>query len=367
MSKLPDKICRRLKGFQSRFDKEKVKMNSHAARYGLALCIILLSVFVITANGQYTDSTKTAQAPQQTEAERKALQKIQAATDNEARLQAASEYISKFPKGTQRTQAAGFVADKIAEVQDASQRIPLAEKYLSIFSEPAEQEFVNPILRDAYLRANRPDDAFRLGAKWLEKHPEDVSALTQMAWTGVEQAKRNNPKFVPESEKYALKAIELIEADKRPEQIDALAWGQFKSSWLPVLYQSVGIFAMVRGKPAEALARFQKAISINPKDPANYLLIASVKHDEYIQMAQQYKSMPAGPAQDQLLEKINTKLDEVIQLYAQVVALSSLDPVHKTMHDQVLTDLQSYYKYRHNNSTEGLQQLIDKYKKGATP
>jgi len=28
----------------------------------------------------------------------------------------------------------------------------------------------------------------------------------------------------------------------------------------------------------------------------------------------------------------------------------------------MMADLTSYYKYRHNNSVEGMQQLIDKYK-----
>jgi len=32
------------------------------------------------------------------------------------------------------------------------------------------------------------------------------------------------------------------------------------------------------------------------------------------------------------------------------------------MMQQLTTDLTDYYKFRHNNSTEGLQQLIDKYK-----
>ena len=34
---------------------------------------------------------------------------------------------------------------------------------------------------------------------------------------------------------------------------------------------------------------------------------------------------------------------------------------------QFLQDLESYYKYRHNGSTEGMQQLIVKYKSAAKP
>ena len=36
---------------------------------------------------------------------------------------------------------------------------------------------------------------------------------------------------------------------------------------------------------------------------------------------------------------------------------------YQKLHDELLVDLKNYYSYRHNSSTEGLQQLIDKYKK----
>jgi len=57
----------------------------------------------------------------------------------------------------------------------------------------------------------------------------------------------------------------------------------------------------------------------------------------------------------------------VIDADAHLVALSEglapLQPVRQ----QVMADMESYYKYRHNNSTAGMQQLIDKYKVVAKP
>jgi hypothetical protein len=37
---------------------------------------------------------------------------------------------------------------------------------------------------------------------------------------------------------------------------------------------------------------------------------------------------------------------------------ATLQPVRQ----QFLQDLEAYYKYRHNNSTAGMQELINKYK-----
>jgi hypothetical protein len=45
------------------------------------------------------------------------------------------------------------------------------------------------------------------------------------------------------------------------------------------------------------------------------------------------------------------------------VALSDGVPAYLGLHDALMPDLEKYYKYRHKDSTEGLQQLIDKYKK----
>jgi len=37
------------------------------------------------------------------------------------------------------------------------------------------------------------------------------------------------------------------------------------------------------------------------------------------------------------------------------------------MYEQVMESVTPYYKYRHNRSTAGLQELIDKYKTPAKP
>jgi hypothetical protein len=85
-------------------------------------------------------------------------------------------------------------------------------------------------------------------------------------------------------------------------------------------------------------------------------------------MAAEHKSMAEGAPKAALMTKINAHLDEIVDHYAHAVALMEGQPQHQQLRAQVLQDMTSYYKFRHNGSTDGMQQLIDKYKKpAATP
>jgi len=105
-----------------------------------------------------------------------------------------------------------------------------------------------------------------------------------------------------------------------------------------------------------------KAAEVAPTDPFNYLLLAGILNEEYQDAATHYQSMPNGPAKDEEMKKILASLDQVIDAYAQTIALAEGNERLAPARQQYLHDLESYYKYRHNNSTEGMQQLIDKYK-----
>ncbi len=302
-------------------------------------------------------------APQMSADEQKALQKIMAAPDAAAKLQAASEYAKKYTKSTERAKVVSYVAGHISQVQDDAQRISLLENMLTVFKSPADADVINPILIDSYVRAKRTDDAFRMAETSLAKNTNDITLLTQMAIVGIEEAKRGNPKFAQQAMQYGAKAIELIEGGKRPADFDDARWNEYQTRWLPQLYQSLGLVAVMMRKPDEAKPKLEKAASLNPNDPFTQILLGSLVNEEYQQLAEQYKMMNAGPSRDAKLKEAEAKLDQVIEFYARAIALSEGKPEYQKLHDQILEDLQSYYKYRHNNSTDGLQQLIDKYKK----
>ena len=57
------------------------------------------------------------------------------------------------------------------------------------------------------------------------------------------------------------------------------------------------------------------------------------------------------------------QLDHVIDVYAQAIAASEASPQYQQAAAALRENLTAYYKYRHNNSTDGMQALIDRYKK----
>lgn len=333
-------------------------------------CLMLAAAAVSpTAAGARDDrqeKPKDNKAAQVSDAERKAATKINEAKDAAVRFQAASDFVQKYPKSTLRAQIAGNVVGHIANVQDVKQRISLAENFMNTFAEASETNLMYPVLIDAYLEAKRVEDGFNAASSWLEANPNEAGVLYILTLAGADEARRNNAKFAQQSQTYGLKAIELIEADKKPATMDAATWSKSKTTWLPQLYQSVGLIQLMSGNATEALPRIQKAMTLNPRDPFNYVLVSGIRNVEYEDMAKQYQAMPAGPSKDSMMKSITAKLDEVIDLYAHAVGLSEGRPEYKPLHDQILEGLQTYYKYRHK-STDGMQQLIDKYKNPPTP
>jgi tetratricopeptide (TPR) repeat protein len=303
------------------------------------------------------------QKPQISEGEQKALAKIEAAPDTAAKIQAITEFANKYPKSTQRAKVISYSLGEINKIPDQAQKIAMLEKMLTVFKEPTDADIINPFLVDAYVKAEKIDDAFRVASAAISRNPNDVAAMTQMTMVGVEQAKRQNPKYVQQSMQYGTKAIELIEAGKRPDQMDEAAWGEYRTRWLPQLYQSLGMLSMMSGNKEEAKTRLEKASSLNANDPFTFLLLGSLVEEEYRKFAEQHKAQSPGPLKDELLKQAHAKMDQVIEQYAHAVALSEGKPEYQKLHDQILEALDTYYKYRHAGSNNGLQQLIDKYKK----
>ena len=331
----------------------------------LAVCLIAFAPAAYAQDPYKTQDKAQPKTPQVSEAEEKALIKVRDAADPAAKLAAADEFVKKYPKSAKRGEVLVHVVAEIGKVADPAQQITMLENASTIFNQPGDAEKINPVILDAYLKANRLDDAFRIAAAVVEKNPNDVTVLTHMSLLGTDQAKARNAKFVQVSQTYGAKAIELIEGDKMPAGMDPAAWGQYKTRWLPQLYQSMGILSFVTGNKAEAKAKLDKAVAVNTTDPVTYMLLGSLSNEEYQQLAQQHKTMAAGPMKDQVLKDAHMKLDTVIEMFARAVALSEGQPQYQQLHDQLLADLTAYYKYRNNGKDEGLQQLIDKYKKPA--
>lgn len=340
-----------------------------------ALCVALVSAMCIVSAPAARAATGVApvqdkaqdKAAQPSDAERKAAQKVKDAKDTAAKLQAGSDFVAKYPASSLRPAVVDIVVDQIITTQDTAQRISLAEQYMNTFAEVRETDMMYPVLIDSYVAAKRTEDAFNAASTWLESNPNETGVLAVLALVGTDEAQRGNAKFAQPSRQYGLKAIELIEANKKPANMDDATWDKNKVLWLPQLYQATGLHSMMNNNAPDALTRLEKAAKLNPNDPLTYYLLGTIKNDAYTVAAKQFATIPAGAAKVEAQTKINAQLDEIIELYAHSIGLAAGKEQYKALHDQLLQDLSSYYKFRHNNSTDGMQKVIDKYKTPVAP
>ena len=338
-------------------------MKNIFANKTMAVFLCTLLIGCMTARAQQKQPNQPNLSPD----EQKLVGSIMSAKDAPAKLSAATELIKKYPKTAVRERVAENMANQVADLKDNTQRLTLAQQLETIFNDLAEVDIVGPVVVQAYADANQPDQALAKGAEFLSRAPDALILLVQLAGIGTDQAKKQNAKFIPQSIQHTTHAIELIEGDKKPEYIDDARWKEYKAQTLPALYQSRGLLNFAKGDRAEAKANYTKASQLNPADPFNFVMLGAMLNEEYQIAAKQYQTMTAGPNRDEQLKKVQGLLDSVIDAYAHAVALSEGNATLQQIRQQYAQDLESYYKYRHNGSTEGMQQLIDKYKGPAKP
>ncbi|HEX5703294.1 MAG TPA: hypothetical protein VFX97_08870 [Pyrinomonadaceae bacterium] len=336
-------------------------------RKAFILAIALVAFINVVTFAQTPTPSPTPQQPKLAPDEGKLVDKITAAPDPAAKLAAAAELIKKYPKTAIRDQVVLELANKIREVKDPAQKLTLAQQLQTMFSTPADETTVMPVVVDALADANQLDQAFTKGSDFLTRHPEAIEVLVELVSIGTEQAKKQNTKFIDQSIRYGTQAIALADANKKPADFDEASWQRFKATTVPSLHQSLGLLYMIKGSSAEAKAQYVKASQIAPSDPFNFVMIAALLNDEYQAAAKTYQSMAAGAPKDAQLKKVEALLDTVIDAYAHAIALSEGNAALAQVRQQYLQDLENYYKYRHNNSTTGMQQLIDKYKPAPKP
>lgn len=335
---------------------------------GLLVCLLALASISIAApallsSQDQKQDQKKDQGAQLSSDERNAIDKINKATGPEAKLKASADYLKKFGKSPMRPKVASYVAEEIARVQDNNQKIKLSQEFSSTFNQPGEADLVKPVLIEGYVATNKFDEAVSESNKYLEKNPEDVTVWIQIAWAGATQAQKDpqhpNPKLTQAALQAAAKAVELMEADKRPQRMDDKAWADYRNSWLWRLYQARGILLVVSNDKVAAKENFEKAIGIEPYEPSILLQLVNLSNDEYQALAQQYQK----EQKPELMTKALEKMDEVIDWYARAVAVTEGNPQLKELNGQLMENLKQYYAFRNNGKTDGLAGLIEKYKK----
>ncbi len=198
--------------------------------------------------------------------------------------------------------------------------------------------------------------------------PENLKVLIDLAYAGFAAATAKNEAFAADAINYAKKAMQLIEAGKAPDK-----WEPYlgKDDALAYLNNIIGQLTLQKN-PAEALPYLIKVAQYESKlkklSSTYGYIAAAYEAGPYAKLSEDYKACCAGkdetPESKLALENVNQVIDRMIDAYARAVALAT-DPTQQTAKKEWMDSLSQWYKYRHNQSVDGLDR-IDRRHSGET-
>ncbi|HLN99222.1 MAG TPA: hypothetical protein VK208_12230 [Pyrinomonadaceae bacterium] len=282
------------------------------------------------AQGQCTDESKSAWYADFTK---------NRTTDATKAYEAAKKYLAACP--TEEGQIPAYLKKWVAAYEKEARKIRLT---------------------DLFVNQRKYAEALALAKEILADEPENMTALIDLGYGGyVLAVTTKNESGNAEAISYAKKAIQAIEAGKAPE-----SWTPFKSKddALGYLYYSVG-YLQRTSNPTDALTNFIKAAQFESeikKNPQTYVFIAASYENEYAKQSAdyelKYKGKDETPESKLAIANINQLVDRIIDALARAVAVAGTDATAQASKAQWLTRLTELYKFRHNNSDAGLNELI---------
>lgn len=162
------------------------------------------------------------------------------------------------------------------------------------------------------------------------------------------------------------KAIEVIKSGKAP--VNVPDWDKKKPAVLASLYQTVGLYTWKASKKDDdALNTFKESIAQDCSDPVTYYFMAEVHKGKYDSLSKEYDSLAdadkTGDKGKEVLDKINSVVDQMIESYAKTLAVSeSRAKVYDKLRIGVQAALETFWKFRNNNTLDGLPDFTAKFK-----
>lgn len=240
------------------------------------------------------------------------------------------------------------------------------QKFVTQYGEAVRKVGNVTELNDALYTKKDYAKAFQVGNQMIAADPENLSLLIQLGYAGYNAQSLNPPvtTYSPTALGYAKKAIEMLEAGKTPAE-----WVLFKTKdeALAYLNFAVGEY-MIKSDPAGAIPYYLKSFAlespVKTTAPAYARLAAAYQVGQYDPLQKEFTAKYGGkPETDEskfALNNLNQVMDRVIDAYARAVNLSASDTNPKMVADRKvwLETLTGFYKFRNNDSVNGLDAFI---------
>ena len=205
-------------------------------------------------------------------------------------------------------------------------------------------------------------EAYQLGREIVADEPENLKVLIDLGANGYLLAALKNASLNTDSLTYAKKSIAMLEAGKTVDN-----WQPFsgKDEALAYLHYTVGALTLEQD-PSSALSHLIKAAQYETglkKSPLTYAYIGGAyESGPYAKQSEDYKAKYQGkdetPESKLALANINQIIDRMVDAYARAVAVAGSDPKYATGKAGWTESLSTWYKYRHNQSDAGMNDLV---------
>ena len=255
-----------------------------------------------------------------------------------AAFEAGREYVGKYPNDEYAARVGGWVRD----YERAARKL----------------QFEGLLFREKKYGA-----AYAVGKQVLADEPDNLRTIISLASAGYLAANTGDTSSNAETLAFARRATELLERGDKPSdwkpfngQSDALAYLNFITGEL-----------VLKETPVESIPYFRKAIEAEGSvrnTPIVYArLAAAYVAGEYEPLARRFAGSggarpPESEEDKAALLKINLVSDRIIDAYARAVALSGTDTQYQEARVRWREQLTQFYKFRHNDSTDGLEAYI---------
>ena len=216
--------------------------------------------------------------------------------------------------------------------------------------------------QDLLYNQKKYPEAYALGKEILTAQPENLKVTIDLGVNGYLVGPLKNASLTAEALQHAKNALAALEAGKNVDD-----WKPLPSKDVAIAYLNYSIGALtVETDPTNALKYLIKAAQFETplkKSPYTYAYIAGAyETGPYAKMSEEYKKIYSGkdetPESKLMLANINQLVDRMIDGYARAVAAAGADANFaqpKAVWNESLT---TWYKYRNNGQTTGLDQMV---------
>ena len=269
--------------------------------------------------------------------------------------------------------------------KDLTKEIELGKAFVQKFPSSKNADYVKKdiarargILFNQALQQKNMDEMIRIGKEVLAEDPDNLDYLSAMAVhlsTNELFAKTPNYSHAADIVDFTNRALRLIEAGKTPtgdpSKFDKAKTQAFFHRALAAVEDKEG------GNTDRAIQQYMEVAKLEPMNAANYFQCGRLHQLKYTAAAKKYEAIPqadrdAAPAEMKpdvkaALDELNREADAVINCWVRFLGLTATDMKGwESLRPKIQETVTTLYKYRNNDSTAGLDKLIEQ-NKGATP